>query len=81
MVELRNLSHHDELEDVSAERDGEDLGEKETQTNHPTHSSEGLQPLWSGCGLHGGVKPRLPRLEEESRLHLGGGHSASLFDD
>ena len=77
------LSHHDKLEDMATERNREDLREEKAKSDHTTNSSECLQSLRSGRGLDQEVKPRLPGLVEESRLHLWwtGRYFPCLLDD
>ena len=55
---------------MTAERKRKDLRQKETQTNHSSHSSECLQPLRGGRGLNEGIKPHFPWLVEQRRFHI-----------
>lgn len=80
-IALTDLLRHDELQDMSTERKREDLSQQQAEADHTTNSTKHLESLHSGCGLDERIKPSLPRLVEESWLHLRGWNTARVFDD
>lgn len=76
-----HLLHHDKLQYMSAERQGEDLRQQQSETHHTTHSTKHLQSLWSGCGLDQRIEASLAWLVEEGWLHLRRSNTTRVFDD